>query len=153
MKFLRKLTALFAILALAGSVAAIQAFLNLRESAALARGPDPDAYEFIRQLLFFEVLVVFLTISFNFGYFIIRKIVGYEDAEAFRLGSMEYLLLQQTVGAIFIVVVRSYLVFGEKHFSVGAVSALAIAGYGFYRVMKSKIKESYKKPKMSLTRH
>jgi len=152
MKFLRKATAAGVILVLAGSCAAVQAYLNFREKAALAQGPDPGANEFMQRLLLFEVVVVFLTISFNFGYFVIKKLVGHEDAEAFRLGSMEYLILQQAVGATFVAVVRGYLVFGQGHISMGTVTALATAGYGLYRVIRSKMDGTYKTPKISLAR-
>lgn len=152
MKTIRKAAALLTILAIAGTIACFQGFLNLRDASRLAAGPDPGAYDLIRILLFFEVVVVFLTASFNFGFFIIKKIVGDQDAESFRSGSSEYLILQQAVGATFIFVVRGYFVFGPGEFSLGAVTALSTAAWGLYRVLKSKLDGSYQKPKLSLTK-
>ncbi|MEO6875090.1 MAG: hypothetical protein ABI222_09735 [Opitutaceae bacterium] len=148
----KELASLTLTIALAGSVAAVQGYLDLRDSAHLAEGHAGQDYELIQNLLLFEVAVVFLTVAFNYGYFIIRKIAGLGEAEIFRKGSAEFLLLQQVLGSVFVVGVRGYLIFGEHRFSLGSATALLIAAWGLYRVIESKIKGSYQKPQMGLPR-
>ena len=144
----KELGCIVAILAVAGPVAAVQGYFNLRESAEVAAAhPTLDAKQ-LQSLLLFEVGAVFLTIAFNYGYFIIRRIAGLAEAEIFRVQSMEFLILQQVIAAVFVAAVRGYLILGEHSVTPGTLSALFIAAIGLYRAIKSKIKGSYRNPKM-----
>ena len=144
----KELACIVAVLAVAGPVAGVQGYFNLRESAALvASHPALDAKQ-IQTLLLFEVGAVFLTVAFNYGYFIIRKIAGHGEAEIFRKQSMEFLIHQQVIASAVVVGVRGYLVFGKHSVTVGTLTALVVAALGFYQAIKSKIKGSYQNPKI-----